>query len=62
MLSQSELKLFLKLKEYQILKANKNRVLRAINKPKRKGNREKCTKRNFKICIYNITRALICED
>jgi len=32
LLSQSEPKLFLKLKEDHILKANKNRVLRAIEK------------------------------
>jgi hypothetical protein len=60
--SQSELELSLKLKEDQILKAKKNRMLSAIIEPKREGNREKCTKRSFKICIYNITRALLCED
>jgi len=61
LLTQSELKLVLKLKEDHILKADINRVLRAIIKPKREGNRGKCTKRSFKIYIYNITRALLCE-
>jgi hypothetical protein len=60
LLTQSELKIFLKLKEDHILKADKNRVLRAIFKLKRERerNRGKYTKRSFKICIYNITRAL----